>query len=63
MNKDLPRKLLGQRIAKSSLRAVARDFDIDPGYLSHLMKGEREPGPKILEALGLEKVVTYRRIK
>jgi transcriptional regulator with XRE-family HTH domain len=58
-----PINLLEKRITKSSLRAVARELDVSAGYLSHLMKGEREPGPKILDALGIEKVVTYRKKK
>ena len=58
-----PIKILRRRIAQSTLRAVARDLGISPAYLSDAMHGNRDPGPKILEALGLERIVTYRKIK
>lgn len=34
--------------------------DVSPAYLSDVMNGRREPGPKILDALGLEPVTFYR---
>lgn len=58
-----PIKILQRRIDKSTLRAVAKDLGVSPAYLSDAIRGNREPGPKILDAIGLEKVVTYRRKK
>ena len=58
-----PIKILQRRIAKSTLRAVAGELGISPAYLSDAMRGNREPGPKILDALGLERVVMYRKKK
>lgn len=37
-----------------------RAAGISPAYVSDVLGGKREPGDKILQALGLEKVVTYR---
>lgn len=39
----------------------ARAHDVSTAYLSDVMTGKRQPGEKILDALGLERVVTYRR--
>ena len=35
-----------------SLRATARRLKITPAYLSDVMRGRRDPGPKVLEPLG-----------
>ncbi len=43
--------------------AVAKAFNVSPAYLSDVMVGRRDPGPKILAGLGLERVVRYRPIK
>ena len=52
--------LQGQR----SLRAFAADVKCSPAYLSDIYNLNREPGPTILAALGLEKqrkvTVTYK---
>jgi len=42
-----------------SLRAKAKALGVSAPYLSDLLKGHRQPGPKLLAALGLE--VAYRR--
>jgi hypothetical protein len=33
---------------------------VSPAYLSDVLSGRREPGPKILDVLGLEPVTVYR---
>ena len=43
-----------------SLRAFASSANCSPALMSKVLNGEREPGPKILDELGLEKVVTYQ---
>lgn len=44
-----------------SLRAAARAAGLDAGYLSRLRSGDKEqPSDRTLEALGLERVVSYR---
>jgi hypothetical protein len=46
-----------------SLRSYATQFDCSAAYLSDIYKGKRDPGPKILKPLGLERktktIVTY----
>ena len=41
-----------------SLRSYAKIMEISPSHLSRFLAGEREPGPKVLDAFGL-KAVTY----
>ena len=38
----------------------AKEHDVSPAYVSDVLAGRRDPGKKILDALGLERVVTYR---
>lgn len=60
---------LAERIAfevelTGSLQGVARDLDIDCGYLSRLASGEKtNPSDEVLAKLGLEKTVIYTPIK
>lgn len=43
-------------------REAARQTGISPSYLSRLASGERvSASDKVLDALGIERVVTYRR--
>lgn len=42
-------------------RAVAKAFDISCAYLSEILKGDKEPGEKILIPLGLERVISYQQ--
>jgi transcriptional regulator with XRE-family HTH domain len=55
-----------QRARGLSQDELARSMDVSAGYLSMLLSGAREPGPKVLQFLRLEKQVvtkvTYRRI-
>lgn len=48
--------------AAGSLRALAREWDIQPSFLSNLVTGRRDcrPGPKVLDRLGLKRIVTYQ---
>ncbi|WP_282259698.1 hypothetical protein [Stenotrophomonas sp. PS02301] len=60
---------LAERIAfevelTGSLQGVARELDIDCGYLSRLASGEKtNPSDEVLAKLGLEKTVIYTPIK
>jgi transcriptional regulator with XRE-family HTH domain len=58
-----PVKILEKRRDGRTLADFAKELKVSPGYLRDILHGHREPGPKILEALGLERVVTYRRQK
>lgn len=40
--------------------AWARSKGVSAAYVNDVLKGRRDPGPKILDALGFERVVTYR---
>jgi hypothetical protein len=45
------------------IRALARKIGTDPGYLCKLRDGTKVPSDNVLAKLGLERVVTYRRIE
>ncbi len=52
--------LLRARAEKAgSQRALAERLGVTPAYLSDVLQGRREPGPKILAALGLRRVEMY----
>ena len=44
-------------------RPMARIWDLDAGYLCHVVAGRKLAGPRLLARLGLEEVVLYRRKK
>ncbi len=41
----------------------AEGHDISPQYVNDVLNGRREPGRLILSALGVERIVTYRRVQ
>jgi len=45
--------------AKPTQAAWAKSNGISPAYVSDVIQGRREPGEKILKALGLKRVVSY----
>lgn len=64
MKADDVRSLLRRAIAtESTAKAWADKNGVSPQYASDVLNGAREPGEAILKALGLERVVTYRKIK
>lgn len=58
-----PLDILKKRIEIGGSNATARALGVSTTYLSDVMCGRRKPGPKILKALGLERVVIYRVAK
>lgn len=55
---------LDRRLAKAkTYRALEAELGVSAGHLCHVLKGNREPGEKLLKALGFEAEtrVTYRR--
>lgn len=44
-------------------KVFAERVGVSQQYVSDVLNEKREPGPSILSALGLEKVVTYRSVK
>ena len=65
MTRDDVIDLLRKKKNGRSLRALAQDVGCSAMYLSDLFSGNRNPGPKVLDYLGLEcEVITefmYRR--
>ncbi len=41
----------------------ARKYGVAAAYVSDVLTGRKEPGPKILEPLGIVRVIDYRRVK
>jgi hypothetical protein len=55
------RRLLGAAVQQAGTQASwCALHDISPAYLSDVLAGRREPGEKILAAMGLERVLSYR---
>ena len=44
-----------------SQKAAAEHLGVSPQYLHDILAGLREPGPKILSALGYERVIRYQK--
>ena len=49
-------------IEAGSQKNWAKANGLSPAYVNDLLQGRREPTSAILEALGLEKIVYYRRL-
>lgn len=61
MDKSDVIRLLEEEVKRlGSQRALADRLGVTPAYLGDVLRGRRDPGPAILEALGLEKDVIYR---
>lgn len=58
---DVRKHLASQ--AKPTQSAWAKKHGVAAAYVSDVINGRREPGKAILDALGLERIVTYRRKK
>ena len=56
--RDKVRKIV--EAADGNVSQVARELNISPQYLHDFLNGRRQPGDKILSAVGITKVVTYR---
>lgn len=46
---------------ESQIRA-ADSMDVSAQYLNDILSGKRDPGGKVLKAMGVERVVTYRSV-
>ncbi len=63
MDVNQVRVRLQRAVSKAaSARAWAVEHSVTPMYVSHVLSGKRLPGPAILSALGLERIVSYRAI-
>ena len=55
--------LLAQSQKIGSQAALAKQLGVSAVYLSDVIRGKREPAETICAALGIERVVTYRKMK
>lgn len=60
---DILATLRRQVDSAGSQKALAARLGVSPQYLNDVLLGRKEPGEGILEPLGLERVVSYRRRK
>lgn len=52
---------MSNRITEAGTQAAwCKANGVSPAYLCDVMNGRREPGDKILRALGWKRVITYR---
>lgn len=56
-------QMLGREVRRVGARRWAKDHGVSEAYVSRVLSGEARPGAKIFSALGLERVVVYRRVK
>lgn len=61
MKKHIPLELLKTRLKGRTQKALADELGVSPAYLSDILRGKRDPGPQVLGALGLERVVAYQK--
>jgi transcriptional regulator with XRE-family HTH domain len=54
-------EVLRRKCEGRTQNAVAAELGVSPAYLSDVLNQRKEPGEGILEPLGIERVVTYRR--
>lgn len=54
---------LQSRVDRSSQADVAKQLGVSPQYLNDVLRSRRAIGKKILSAMGLERVVAYRKRK
>lgn len=59
MTADEVRALLRKRLKTMKQAALAKTLDISAAYLSDILSGAREPGDKVLKALGLRRETSY----
>jgi hypothetical protein len=60
---DVIERLRSAVQTEGSQAAFAEKHIISLQYVNDVLRGRREPGPIILNALGLERIVTYREKK
>ena len=53
------RRMVVARLKDKTQRDVAADLGVSAAYLNDYLHFRREPGPKILESLGLRRVTCY----
>jgi len=56
-----PLEVIRKRLEGKTQKELAGELGISVQYLNDILAGRRSPGPTVIEALGLEKQVTYRK--
>ncbi len=51
---------LKRRLKNTSQRQLAEELDVSAAYICKILSGDRQPGRKIAEALGLRRVVAFK---
>lgn len=60
ITRDEIMKIIRQRLERAgSQRALAKELGISTQYMNDILRNNREPGPLVLRALGIEKHVVY----
>jgi transcriptional regulator with XRE-family HTH domain len=55
-------ELLQRKVQRAGTQAaLAKELGITAAYLGDVLHGKREPGPKLLNALGFRRVITSSR--
>ena len=57
------RKMLADQFKAGTAKEWSKKHSMSAAYVSDVLKGRRDPGAKILKALGLELVKDYRKCK
>ena len=57
--KQVVQRVLDAIVQAGSQKALAARWGISTQYLNDVIRDRREPGAKVLDALGLQKVVEY----
>jgi hypothetical protein len=48
-------------LSAQSLRSLAREWSVSHSYLQMVINGKTLPGPKILDRLGLRRIILYEK--
>ena len=56
-----PITVLMKRLETASYRELARELGFSAAYLNEVVHKRRPPSDNLAEALGLERIVTYRK--
>jgi DNA-binding phage protein len=57
-----PVEILKERAKREGKAALARRLGISRTGLYYVLEGQRQPGRKVLRALGIEQKVSYRKV-
>jgi hypothetical protein len=56
--------MLREACLKAGSQAIwAQQHGVSASYVSDVIQGRREPGDKVLKALGLDRIIIYKRVR